>query len=588
MSREKPILVMLYHHWDDPARREKSVAAIRTVTDTYERHGVRAHYGFVGVVVQQLLEDAPETVEQIIRLRMPIGYHGGAGHHPKGPVGHPLDTRGMSWEETVRAMWSFETHTLEAETRQPILGRMGAYLAIQNILGVIPLPTDAKGRGDMEVPGEFVLARMGAGSYPVASPFDTDAVILYPLHECQLFPDSGLGTVPPTYYGKPFGVDAPMMADPLQWFETLACNLPDDRTYVMHCMTHAGLDFGALDRILGYLAGRPDDFCVSHPDPDSAQWEPENSALAFYERTYGIRSLDELLELDEPPTPLPVRVTAAEVGLAADEVLSTPLLNTHDGDFAEPPEFIDLGHRRLSLAQAFQALARSLAYWAERGALPGELELPFVRGPVDYPQYEGDVKPVLPDIQFIGYTPTELPVAEVPDPTVINSQGLPPAGDYHVWMPTSTLAEGEVIVAAASAVDLSDHVPGVIRLPVRAEDSRAGEPRFVDVALNPAEFLYGMAQVYRQLARGDAPGRVALASMKVSPTQLTECVLVKPGGPRDSFIWRSDLTPSELNAAWTRVPTPGEERILWMSLPPLGDKVKARMGRLLGEWNKKK
>lgn len=76
--------------------------------------------------------------------------------------------------------------------------------------------------------------------------------------------------------------------------------------------------------------------------------------------------------------------------------------------------------------------------------------------------------------------------------------------------------------------------------------------------------------------------------MKVSTTQLTKCVLVKPGGPRDSFIWRSDFTPSELNAAWTRVPTPEEDLILWMSLPLLGDKAKARMGRMLGEWNKKK
>ena len=587
MSREKPILVMFYHHWDDPATRERSVAAIRTVTDIYERHGVRAHYGFVGAVLQQLLEDAPETVEQIIRLRMAIGYHGGAGHHPKGPAGHPLDIRGMSWEDAVQAMWSFETHTLDVDTRQPIPDKMGAYLAIQNILGVIPLPTDAKGRGDMEVPGEFVLARMGAGSYPVVSPFDTDAVILYPLHEPQQFPNSGLG-VPPTYYGKPFGVDAPMMADPLQWFETLAGNLPEDRTYVVHCMTHAGLDFAELDRILRYLVGSPDDFRVTHPDPDSAQWEMENSALEFYKRAYGILSLDELLELDEPPSPLPAHMTAAEVGLAADEVLSTPLLNTHDGDFAEPPEFIDLGHRRLSLAQVFQALARSLARWVESGELPGELDLPFVRGPVDYPQYQGNVRPVLPDIQFIGYTPTELSVADVPDPAVINSQGLPPAGDFHVWMPTSTLAEGEALISVASALDLSEHVPGVIRLPMRAEDSRVGEPRFVEIALNPAEFLYGMAQVYRQLARGDAPGRVALVSMKVSPTQLTECVLVKPGGPRDSFIWRSDLSPSELNAAWTRVPTPGEERILWMSLPPLGDKAKARMGRMLGEWNKGK
>ena len=104
----------------------------------------------------------------------------------------------------------------------------------------------------------------------------------------------------------------------------------------------------------------------------------------------------------------------------------------------------------------------------------------------------------------------------------------------------------------------------------------------MEVALNPAEFLYGMAQVYRRLARDGEPGPVVLSSMKVSPTQRTECVLVKPGGPRDSFIWRSDLSPAKLDAAWTRVPARGEEQILWMSVPPVGHKVKARMGRELG------
>lgn len=593
MNRSKPILVMFYHHWDDPATRDRSVMAIRTITDLYERHGVRAHYGFVGVVLQQLAEDSPQTIERIIRLHMPIGYHGGAGHAPVGPVGHPPDTRNMTWEEAVRALWAFETHTLDVETRQPIPGRSGGYLAIQSILGVIPLPTDAKGTGRMDNPGEFVLARMGAGACPVAAPFGTDAVILSPLHETHLFPDSGRA-VPPTYYGKPFGVDAPMMADPLRWFETLARNLPEEQTYVVQCMTHAGFDPAALDRLLGFLSNHPDDFCVTHPDPDGTQWHPENSALAFYRRTYGIGSLAELLELDEPPTPLSTSVTAADIAKAADAVLSTSLLNTHDGDFAEPPDFIELGYRRLSpertfsLADAFQALTRALTHWGKHGELPGEMRLPFIRGPVDYPRYGREVRPALPDIQFIGYTPTELPVAAVPDPAVINSQGLPPAGDYHVWMPTHTLAEGGAVIAAASALDLSDHVPGVIRLPLRAEDSRGCEPRSVDVALNPAEFLYAMAQVYRQLARDGRPGPVALVSIKVASSQRTECVLVRPGGPRDSFLWRSDLTPAELDAAWTRVPAPGEEQVLWMSLPPLGDKIKRRMGRLLGEWSLKK
>jgi hypothetical protein len=343
MKRKNPIIVMFFHHWDDPATRQRTVEAIRTVTDLYEKYGVCAHYGFVGVVLQQLLEDSPETVEKIRRMRMAIGYHGGAGHAPVGPVGHPRDTRNMTWADAVRAMWEFETHALDVETRQPVPGKVGGYLAIQSILNIIPLPTDAKGTGRMDNPAEFVLARMGAGSYPVKAPFGTDAVILSPLHETQLFPGSRFSRAP-TYYGKPAGVDAPMVADPVRWFEALATNLPDDRTYVTHCMTHAGFEPADLERLLGFLASRTDDFLVTHPDPDSDQWKSENSAAAFYWRTYGIQSFEELMAMKTPPTPGGITLTAPEILKAADAVLSNSLLNTHDGDFAEPPEFIELGH----------------------------------------------------------------------------------------------------------------------------------------------------------------------------------------------------------------------------------------------------
>jgi hypothetical protein len=220
--------------------------------------------------------------------------------------------------------------------------------------------------------------------------------------------------------------------------------------------------------------------------------------------------------------------------------------------------------------------------------LPERLELPFIDGPIDYPQYGEEVKPEIPDIQFIGYTPTEISSERMPPAQLINSQGLPPAGDFHVWMPTHILLAGEEVIRVATALDVSERVPGVVEVTIQAEDSRGREPRMVTVALNPAEFLYAMAQVYRQLATKGRPGNVALVSMKVAANQRTECALVKPGGARDSFIWRSPLSPAELNAAWTTYPQPGEDEVLWMSLPPLGDKVKMRMGRLIGEWQRKK
>jgi hypothetical protein len=157
-----------------------------------------------------------------------------------------------------------------------------------------------------------------------------------------------------------------------------------------------------------------------------------------------------------------------------------------------------------------------------------------------------------------------------------------------MWMPTHTLASGEDVIEAATRLDLTDHVPGVIRLLLATEDSRKGGARKAEIAVNPAEFLYAMAQVYRQITRSGRVGPVALVNIKVAATQRTECTLIKPGGVRDSFIWRSDLSPEELDIAWTRIPTAGEERVLWMSLPPLGDKVKRKMGRPVSEWQLKK
>ncbi len=587
MKRKHPIVVMFFHHWDDPAVRQTTVNAIKTATDIYDTYGVTAHYGFVGVVLQQLFEDSPETVEKIRRMRIAIGYHGGAGHAPAGPVGHPKDTRHMSWEESVQAWWEFETHALDVKTRQPVTGKVGGYLAIQSILDIIPLPTDAKGSGQMNNPNEFVLARMGAGSCQIKAPFGKDAVILSPMHESQLFPGQRSSRAP-TYYGKPSGVDAPRVADPLRWFDVLSKNLPDDRTYVIHCMTHAGFDPVGLERLIKFLASRPDGFTVTHPDPEGRQWKPENSASAFYRRSYGIESFAEVMDLGAPPIPGGILLTAAEIHKAADAVLGNSLLNTHDGDYAEPPEFIELGNRRISLAQTFQALARSLKHWLQYGDLPLQLKIPYIHGPIHYPQYDKQVSPVLPDIQFLGYTPTELPVEDVPDPEIINNQGLPPCGDYHIWMPTHTLAAGMDIITTASNLVLTHHIPGIMYVRFETEDSRGLGTKHRDIPVNPAEFSYAMAQVYRQLTQDGKPEEVALVCIKIAANTRTECVLVKPGGPYDSFIWRSGISPAEVDVAWTRVPAPDEERVLWMSLPPLGDKVKPKMGRMLSEWNLKK
>jgi hypothetical protein len=574
--RQKRVLVSFYFHWDDPIHREGTVRALRRVTAIFASRNLRAHYGFVGIVAQQLAEDAPETVEAIRRMRMAIGYHGGAGDMWGGPVGYPRDTHGLSWAEAVRACWEFETHTLDRDTQQPIRHQKGGWLAIQEVLGVTPLPTDARGKGRLDTPAEFVLARMGAASYPICYPYDTRAVILSPLHEPQLFP--GQRGIPPTYFAKAPGQDAPMMADPIHWFEVLARNLPDDTTFVVQCMSHAGGDWDRFEQLVAFLAERPEDFAVVSVDTEGAQWAAENSPISFYRRSYGIESLGALMELPGPPRPLAKTVTREEVVQIADALLRQPSINSHDGDLGEPPDYVDIQTRRFSLADAFQALARSLAIYAQSGALPPYLTLPYLHGPIDYPRYKHPVEPHASTAPLPGYTPREVTREEVPDPEIVNAQGLPPAGDYHIWMPTHTIAAGEAILESASALALSDHIPGVVPIRVVSETARCGEERYTQVALNAAEFLHAMAQQVRLVARSGRVGPAALVSTKISSAQLTRCVLVRPGGPRDSFLWRSDQSAEELDALWNRVPVPGQEQIVWASLPPLGGSLKALLG----------
>ena len=133
--------------------------------DTWEEH--RGLFETMGVAMQQLAEDLPETVEQIKRLRMPVSRYGGVGHAEPAPVGRMRDLAGMTLEEALQAQWEFETRTLTPnwhfEEGRLVLGNpragqpltweelaaynlpqderwlYGGTLALQVILGVTPL-----------------------------------------------------------------------------------------------------------------------------------------------------------------------------------------------------------------------------------------------------------------------------------------------------------------------------------------------------------------------------------------------------------------------------------------------------------------
>jgi len=112
------IYVSLYHHIDagkrDPIApgSAQTSLTVKELTNLYEKYGIKAQYGICGPVLQQIYEDFPETIEKIKKLKMPIGYHPGAGHNEPNQVGREriVDTHKLTEEEAqierLKSAWA--------------------------------------------------------------------------------------------------------------------------------------------------------------------------------------------------------------------------------------------------------------------------------------------------------------------------------------------------------------------------------------------------------------------------------------------------------------------------------------------------
>jgi len=601
--------------------------SVKRQTDMFEKYKVKGFYQFCGDVLLYLLEDYPETVEQIKRLKMPIGYHGGAGHNEPNQFGRQrmIDTSGMTKEEAERAeliaSWDFETHTLITNWRydedmnlimnNPRAGERitidelpdyklpkedvwlyGGRLAIQKIFGVRII--EYRGRG------------IPYGSIPLTFGKEVDEAVELPdMHEPYMFPDKR--NLPYKYYGKNFGEDVPRIPDTISWLRSLAASLPDGYTYYIPTMMHGvNLDIVGedLENLLRFLTSHPEDFRVVWPDPNEIQWEPQNNALSFYQKTYGVSSfkevrdmpcpVDKILEMQEESSirSMPreraqtqqvekvtrkkiqdrTRLLTREQMIEATEDLLTQWPRSdHDANYGGPPRYIKIKGNFLSLADTYQSLVFFLSHYAQTQSLPDKVTISPVMGPIDYPMIYLREKPVIDPIKRAGgYMPRELDREFFPDPELIQAQGLPMQEGNHLWMPAHAIAQGDNILHTAweaeKVIKSKKHIPGVSLVGFLSYESKYFyRNAYIELQVNAGELLYALAQEFRIIEQTGLPGSVAMVSMKISSDQ--DAMLVAPytpyqgNGPNhisslkhNSFVYRVPMTEAEIDVLWNYVP----------------------------------
>lgn len=646
-ARKTPIYVTFSHHVDNgrtdvtSTQPTRTSEAMRWLVSTYEKHGIKAQFGFVGMVTQQLEDDYPDVVAAIRRLKMPVGYHGGGTDVEPCQVGRAvmLPSKGPGDLETRRKnlqiLWDFETRTLAPNWRiengvmvygNPRQGQVmtidelpqynlpqregwlyGGWMAIQKTLGIIPMDTDAAG-------GSLLYEKLGVRSFPYSwGPLDIKQAISLPgMSEPQIF--TGPTRWPYKHYGKPFGEDVPRHPTARAWLEALAGGLPDDRPYLQKIFSHALAFFGenrkTWEDLIVFFKSRPDDFRIVWPDWEEAQWKPEHSPEAFYRRAYGkslaearvmpapveelmkdtrpVRALEREAPAPAPPSASslggrPRRTAPLVLGRTAVQEIATAMVShyptpTHDGDYGGPLKCVRLpDNRQVSLADAFQALARSVVRWGLDLRLPETVSLPPIRGPIDYPMYKLGGEPRFDAAKIrAGYMPRELPHELFPPPEIVQAQGLPMQAINHMCFPIRALVNGDDVLHAAwlavRAMDEKLQVPGMIPLYMPRHEffQPAPRARYVRMAVNPAEFLLPLAQVFTSIHRlSPALSRnippAIIIGMKVINEQ--RAMLVAPYSPMvkdgamhieslkyEAFIWREQVDPGLIDAAWNYLP----------------------------------
>jgi hypothetical protein len=514
-----------------------SILAKRFV-DTWQEH--RGLFETMGVAMQQLAEDYPETVAQIQRLRIPVSRYGGVGHAEPAPVGRMRDLSGMTLEESIRAQWEFETRTLipnwHFENERLVLGNprahepialeelaeynlppderwlYGGTLAIQVILGVIPLDFRQRTLGGEKLeptvfPTTAVKRALGMSNWPDPTGSQWDPAN-HPLE----------------FYKRTYGVDSfravREMPCPIEYVLSLMTEEEKERQHASlytlgrHKERAESVDWRAWEvRLLTQEALAP------LPEHLAPQWlSPERTVPDF------LRPRERRLRREDVS-----EIARALVG--GTETLS-----------------LRMGAGQWSLCDAFQALAFSLERYAIQRDLPAKVTLQDILGPIDYALSENGV----PDL------PHHLRVLFQAGSGLDNYQrllGAEGAASRGVPRPCPEVNPVNVLHAAwlaARQVRKWGHVPATIPIYLPLGGRTRGQIRDVRTACNAAEFLVAMARQWLTI----------VDEGMAMPVRLDPISIV-PGG--------SPATRAATHAAWNgqAAPTPRSTGPSTLGIPTL-------------------
>jgi len=450
---------------------EQSIQTADRFVDLLHKHGLIGNVDFTVITADMFAEKAPKVLEKIRDIGMSIGFHGS-----NRPLTSVARMRDMDWEQAVKAIYDMDTHQIDPKTGKIDMSKVGGYKTLEKYFGSPPLSVGrtvhvayleahrilgAKifvGLTD-HIGGESNLAwYMGMISRP-ETVFITPGIILwYSIPRRQS-----------SYVYDAAPLRAARQPHPVEVFDTFLRILPPDEPNFISLTLHE-FDF--------YMASR-------WTDPNSplrpkehveAIWKTLDEMFAFLSEKKDFRVISyNVLMKDLVIDDTKKTMTKEQIDMAARYIVDYMSHWCGHGRCLATPNYIDLKGEYLSLAEAFQTLVYTLVHYHKEKTLLESIKIGYIDGPIDAPRPLG------------------------------GTVGAQVRAGYG----TSSLVKGEAIIEAASRIASED----MRKVPANVKVEGFAEP------INPAEFLYMMAQEEAILKKEGKPAPVIYAEAPFLPKQ---------------------------------------------------------------------
>jgi len=467
-TSDEKIYVQIFIHFESTVYPKESFEVLYNILSLFDRYNTKpASLEIRATQVPQMAVDAPELVELIKQMRIPI--QGNQETHIQWPASSIKD---LSWDEAVKKILHFETHLLNPVTGEVESDKEGGWLALENVFGVTPF--SASLGADVGVHGYVTSQLKHSGAPYEVSPFIDIPTNGLTISFGPYFTGEGFSTNPQEV---PHGNHAEALESIINCLDVrrITMRLEEQNFYcdnmnrlITRQINQDGWPlkqfagpplmpddirekrFEQFHRLFEYMAERPEKFQFVWADPEENQWKagpiPERDFSQFPWH------LGEEREL-----------TLAQLETAAQHILYNRKRKTLTVETTFT-DYIPIGGKDgISLSEAYYGFASALSYYEKNGTLPVVVKTRNIIGPVDYKRRT--------------------------QPLTGNS-------------PKSIVGGRSVITNAARIfLEITDRVPSeVVSLPVL--DLKGEYLRDV----NPAEMLVLMANVTDNIYRDGNPG----------------------------------------------------------------------------------